>query len=47
MAAVKKILIYILSFAVAAFMVWRWNMVGFICACLFMVIPLSELKRED
>lgn len=43
----KKILIYILSFAVAAFMVWRWNMVGFICASLFMVIPLSELKREE
>ena len=43
----KKILIYILSFAVAAFMVWRWNMVGFICASLFMVIPLSESERED
>ena len=41
----KKILIYILSFAVAAFMVWRWSMVDFICACLFMVIPLSE--REE
>ena len=43
----KKIFIYILSFAVAAFMVWRWSMVGFICACLFIAIPLSESKRED